>query len=374
MRSILFYFLLATITISCSTEKQNSSESGLKDAFKNNFYIGTALSTGQYFEQDERALKIVKAHFNSITPENDMKWENIHPKKGEYNFEKADKFVEFGEKHGMFIIGHTLVWHSQTPAWVFEDDEGNLVDKDELLARMKDHINEVVGRYKGRIHGWDVVNEAVDDNGSLRESLWYKIIGEDFLAKAFQFAHEADPDAELYYNDFNLHQPHKADAVVDLVKNIQAQGIEVTGIGMQGHYGLDYPTEEELDNSINKFKKLGLVAITELDMDVLPSASSYTGADLSRTEESRKELDPYSESLPDSIAQKQTQQFEMLFKVYLRHSDSINRVTVWGVTDGDSWKNGWPIPGRTNYPLLFDRDGQPKPAVHAIKKLANETN
>lgn len=272
----------------------------------------------------------------------------------------------------MFVIGHTLVWHSQTPDWVFEDEEGNPVSREVLLERMKDHIDTVVGRYKGRVHGWDVVNEAVNDDGSFRESPWYSIIGEDYVAKAFQFAREADPEAELYYNDYSLNRPAKADGVVNLINSVQQQGIDVTGIGMQGHYSLNHPSAEELEASILKFGELGIVAITELDIDVLPSASGYTGADVSQSEELRDELNPYPENLPDSISQQLTDRYQLFFDIFLKHSDTINRVTTWGVTDGNSWKNGWPIRGRTNYPLLFDRDGNPKPAVDAIIQLGDK--
>jgi len=367
MRNLFLLLLGSLLVIGCTQEQQTD---GLKDAYKDDFHIGTALNTRQYSGQDARALPILKEHFNSITPENDLKWENIHPEQGTYNFEEADKYVEFGVQNDMFIIGHTLVWHSQTPDWVFEDEEGNPLSREELLASMKDHIYTVVGRYKGQIDGWDVVNEAVNDDGTIRESPWYKIIGKDYIAKAFQFAHEADPEAELYYNDYNLHLPDKADAAAEWVKEVQDIGVRVTGIGMQGHYGLDYPTKEALERSITLFGELGIVAITELDIDMLPSPFQYTGADISKRAELRDELNPYTEGLPDSMVQKQTEQFKLLFEVFHKHSDVINRVTTWGVTDGDSWKNGWPMPGRTNYPLLFDRDGNPKPAVETLKDIA----
>ncbi|MAL17858.1 MAG: 1,4-beta-xylanase [Balneola sp.] len=367
MRDLVLLLIGLFLAVGC-TQKQQTD--GLKDAYKDDFYIGAAVNTSQYSGRDARALPILKEHFNSITPENDLKWENIHPERDTYNFEEADKFVEFGVQNEMFIVGHTLVWHSQTPDWVFEDEEGNPISREELLARMKDHIYTVVGRYRGKIDGWDVVNEAVNDDGTIRESPWYNIIGKDYIAKAFQFAHEADPEAELYYNDYNLHLPDKADAAAEWVKEVQDSGVRVTGIGMQGHYGLDYPTKEALERSINLFGELGIVAITELDIDVLPSPFQYTGADISRRAELRDELNPYTENLPDSMVQKQTDQFKLLFEVFHKQSDVINRVTTWGVTDGDSWKNGWPMPGRTNYPLLFDREGNPKPAVEALKDIA----
>ena len=341
----------------------------LKSAYKSEFYIGAAVNTAQYMQEDKRALPLLKTQFNSITPENDMKWMYIHPQPDSFNFVDTDKFVEFGEANDMFIVGHTLVWHSQTPRWVFFHEDGSMLSRDELLERMRNHIHTIVGRYKGRINGWDVVNEALNEDGTMRNSLWYQIIGEDFVAKAFEFANEADPEAELYYNDFNMHQPDKADGAVRLVKSIQDQGIRVTGIGMQGHWGLDYPSPEQLEASIEKFGALGIVAVTELDMDVLPSASGYQGADVSRREELRDELNPYKEGLPDSVSALQNKQYKMFFETFLKHSDVVNRVTMWGVTDGDSWKNGWPVPGRTNYPLLFDREGNPKSVVSTITDL-----
>jgi endo-1,4-beta-xylanase len=342
----------------------------LKDAFKDDFYIGTALNTRQYTGQDDRALPIIQTQFNAITAENDMKWERIHPQPDEYNFELADQFIAFGEANDQYILGHTLVWHSQTPRWVFQDEDGELLSREALLARMEDHIKTVVGRYKGRVDGWDVVNEALNDDGTMRESLWYKIIGDDFIEMAFKYAHEADPEAELYYNDYNLHLADKADGAVRIVKAVQENGGTVTGIGMQGHYGLTSPTREEFENSILKFKELGEVAITELDIDVLPSPWDNQGAEISRRAENSAAMNPYTEGLPDSVVQLQTEQLKMLFEVMLKHKDAVNRVTTWGVTDGDSWKNGWPIPGRTNYPLLFDRSGAPKSVVDELIDLS----
>lgn len=372
----IFFILLTLLVtaISCSTSKKEAlKEDTLADTYKSNFYIGAALNTSQYNGQDQRGIPIVEKHFNSISPENDLKWEKIHPQPGEYNFIESDQFVELGEANNMFIVGHVLVWHSQTPDWVFEDENGNPLDREGLLARMKDHITTIVTRYKGRINGWDVVNEALNEDGSLRESKWYNIIGEDFIAKAFEYAHEADPDAELYYNDYNMFNAAKADGAVRVVKAIQEQGIPVTGIGMQGHYGINgNPPASEVEASIIKFGELGIVAITELDIDVLPPAFEYMGADISMRADLRDELNPYTEGMPDSIKQKQIDAFRDYFEVYLRHSDKINRVTTWGVTDGDSWKNGWPVSGRTNYALLFDRDGKEKEVVHSLIDLAKK--
>lgn len=361
-------FCLSVLFLLAGCDKPK--EAGLKDVFENHFYFGAALNPGHFNETDEMGLALLNQHFNSATAENVMKWMYLQPQPDSFDFAAADKFMDFAEKQDMFIIGHTLVWHSQTPAWVFEDENGNPLSREALLERMENHIRTVMTRYKGRVHGWDVVNEALNDDGYMRKSPWYTIIGEDYVAKAFEIAGEVDPDAELYYNDYNLHNPAKREGAYRLVKSIQEQGIEVTGIGMQGHWGIDYPTQEQLEGSILRFSELGIVAITELDMDVLPAPSNYQGADVGMTAELQDSLNPYTTGLPDSIAHLQAQQYAMIFNTLLKHSDKINRVTTWGITDADSWKNDWPVPGRTNYTLLFDRDGKPKPAYDAIISIA----
>ncbi|HST22061.1 MAG TPA: endo-1,4-beta-xylanase [Blastocatellia bacterium] len=345
----------------------------LKDAFKDSFMTGTALNRAQFYEKDKRGAALVKSHFNTITPENILKWESVHPRANGYNFEAPDRFVAFGEKNRMFIVGHTLVWHNQTPDWVFRNDKGELADRDTLLARMRDHIRAVVGRYKGRIKGWDVVNEALNEDGTMRQSLWMKIIGDDYIAKAFQFAHEADPKAELYYNDYSLENEAKRNGAVELIKKLKAQGVTITGVGLQGHNKMDWPSVEQQDATIAAFGKLGVkVMITELDIDVLPAASQHRGADITLNVELQAKLNPYANGLPDSVQQALAKRYADLFGVYLKHRDVITRVTFWGVADGDSWLNYWPVKGRTSYPLLFDRDGKPKPAFDAVIGAARQ--
>jgi endo-1,4-beta-xylanase len=357
------------LVINCSLGGQPS----LKETFKNLFYIGTALNYDQIRGLETASTKIIEKQFNSITPENILKWESIHPEPNKYNFAPADSFVALGEKNNMFMVGHTLIWHYQTPAWVFEDDSGNQVDRETLLRRMRDHIFAVVGRYKGRINGWDVVNEAVDDNGQPRKSNWMQIIGEDYLQKAFEWAHEADPDAELYYNDYNLWIPAKRESVVQLVRNLQSKGVHIDGIGLQGHWGLDYPPLDELETSIVAYSKLDVqVMITELDLNILPLPAPEMGADIALNFELQKELNPYPEELPDSMQEKLANRYAELFMVLNKHHNSISRVTLWGVHDGQSWSNNWPVRGRTAYPLLFDRKFQPKPAFYAVIKTAEK--
>jgi endo-1,4-beta-xylanase len=345
---------------------------GLKDKFRSAFLVGAAIAPRQFEEQDVANAALVKREFNTISPENVLKWVIVHPQPNQYDFAPADKYVAFGERNGMFIIGHTLVWHSQVPAWVFKDDQGQPLTRDALLARMKDHINTVVGRYKGRIKGWDVVNEALNEDGTLRETPWMKIIGPDYIAKAFQFAHEADPAAELYYNDYNLDYAAKRDGAVRLIKSLLDQGIPVKAIGSQEHLKLTTPSAAAVDSAIKAFAALGVhVNMTELDIDLLPPATRNTGADVSMRAGPAPNLNPYAAGLPDSMQVKLAHRYEDLFRVYLANKDAIDRVTFWGVTDGDSWLNGWPVPGRTSYPLLFDRQLGKKPAYDAVSALAN---
>ena len=345
---------------------------GLKDKFRSAFLVGAALAPQQFGETDVASAALVKREFNTISPENVLKWVVVHPQPDRFDFAPADKYVEFGERNGMFVVGHTLVWHSQVPAWVFKDAQGQPMTRDALLARMKDHIQTVVGRYKGRIKGWDVVNEALNEDGTLRETPWMKIIGPDYIQKAFEYAHEADPAAELYYNDYNLDYAAKRDGAVRLVKSLLDRGIPVHAIGSQEHLKLTTPTAAEVDAAIRAFAAIGVkVNMTELDIDLLPPATRNTGADVSMRAGPAPNLNPYAAGLPDSMQRKLARRYEDLFRVYLANKDAIDRITFWGVADGDSWLNGWPVPGRTSYPLLFDRQLGKKPAYDAVSALAN---
>ena len=348
-----------------------SAPQALKDAFAQAFRIGAALNATQFEERDTIGAALVKSHFNTITSENVLKWALVHPRPGVYDFTASDRYVEFGERNGMLIIGHTLVWHNQTPPWVFQDANGNAVSRDTLLARLHDHIRTVVGRYRGRIKGWDVVNEAVNEDGSLRKTPWLDIIGEDYLVKAFEFAREADPQAELYYNDYSVENAPKRSGVIALIKRLQAQGIRVTAVGLQGHDRLDWPTIAQQDSTIAAFGELGVdVNITELDIDVLPRVTRSVTADVRLSATADDRLDPYKSGLPDSVQQALAKRYADLFAVFLKHRNVISRVTFWGVKDGDSWLNNWPVRGRTSYPLLFDRAGRPKPAFAAVIQAA----
>jgi len=350
---------------------EHAHDRALKTALAGSFLVGAALNQNQFTEQDQRGATIVKAQFNTITSENVLKWEQVHPRLGQYDFALPDKYVEFGERNAMFVVGHTLVWHQQTPRWVFEDVAGAPVSRDTLLARLRDHIQTVVGRYRGRVKGWDVVNEAVDEDGTLRKTPWRSIIGEDYVVRAFEFAHEADPAAELYYNDYSVENAPKRTGVIALIRKLQAAGVPVAAVGLQGHNKMTWPTVAQQDSTLAAFAALGVkVNITELDIDVLPAATGNQAAGVSPSAAPVAEVNPYVAGLPDSVQQALARRYAELFGVYMKYRDVIERVTFWGVTDGDSWLNGWPVRGRTSYPLLFDRAGQPKPAFDAVIRMA----
>jgi endo-1,4-beta-xylanase len=346
----------------------------LAAAFRGDFLVGTTLNVDQVYGRDARGLALARRHFNAISPENLLKWEFSEPEQGRFAFEAADRYVEFGERNGMAVIGHTLVWHNQTPAWVFRDAAGNPVSRDTLLARMHAHIAAVVGRYRGRIRGWDVVNEALDEDGSLRQTPWLRIIGPDYIAQAFRFAHEADPGAELYYNDYSLENSPKRAGAVRIVRELQAQGIPITAVGIQGHMKMDFPTAAQEDSAIVELSGLGVkVMITELDVDVLPRATPSNAAEVTLGTGSvcGCAMNPFVAGLPDSVQQALARRYADFFAVYRRHRDVVTRVTLWGVTDGDSWLNDWPLRGRTNHPLLFGWRGETKPAFDAVLGVAS---
>ena len=326
----------------------------LKDLIPKGMVIGVAINQRQFDGVDTAAVDIITKQFNQISPENALKFGPIHPAADRYNFEPADRYVQFGVDRRMQIVGHTLVWHSQTGAWVFQGADGKPADRDTLLARMRDHIQTVVGRYKGKIHGWDVVNEAIDEDGSLRKSPWQVGIGDDYIAKAFEFAREADPGAELYYNDFNLEKPAKRAGVIKLVKDLQARKDRIDGIGNQAHWRLDTPTIAEIETTLAELHATGLkVMYTELDINLLPNTPR--GADPAVA-------NPYANGLPDEVQQQLARRYADVFRVFLKHRDAVTRVTFWGLSDADSWLNR----GRMNYPLLWDRQRQPKPAFGAV--------
>ncbi|WP_425395549.1 endo-1,4-beta-xylanase [Aeoliella sp.] len=350
-------------------------QASLKDAYAPEFRVGVAISTPAIQDNQQDALDLIAKQFNSATSENLFKWESIHPEPNRYDFEAADRFVDFGEEHGMFLVGHTLIWHNQTPGWVFEDENGKPLSREKLLERMREHIHTVVGRYAGRVHSWDVVNEAVNDDGTMRDTPWRKILGDDYLVHAFRFAKEADPKCEVYYNDYNLHLADKRDGVVRVLDSMGQSGTTVDGIGMQGHWGLDFPADHEIEDSVAAFSKsAGKVMITELDINVLPRPGQQTGADVTDRAELTSAMNPYTGGLPQDVQQRLADRYAHLFGLFAQQSDVIDRVTLWGLDDGQTWHNNWPIRGRTAHSLLFDRSLKPKPAFDAVLQTAEKSN
>ena len=342
------------------------AQPSLREILKDRFLIGAALSDAQIAGQDAAALEIVRCHFSSISPENALKWDAVHPEPERFEFAAADRYVSLGARQGLFVVGHVLVWHEQTPGWVFEGARGAALDPELLLSRMRAHIQTVVGRYRGRVQAWDVVNEAFEDDGSWRKTPWYKTLGEEFVAKAFEFAHEADPDAQLVYNDFNLWKKPKREAAIRLVRSLRKRGLRVDGIGEQAHWLLAGPSVQEIEPMMADIAKAGFeIMITELDVDPLPRPDDLVGADVSKRLDLTPALDPYKDGLPEAVEQRLARHYADVFSMFVRHS-AVSRVTFWNVTDADTWLNRWPVPGRTNHPLLWDRQGRPKPAFDAV--------
>jgi len=358
-------YILLVYGCTVSEKKITPESSSLKETFKSNFLIGTALNAEQIEEKDSVAAMLVQREFSSITAENSMKCEIIHPAWDRYDFNIADKFVAYGRQHHMFIVGHNLIWHSQLSPFV-----SKIKTRDSLLLFMTNHINTIAGRYTGKVDGWDVVNEALNEDGTMRNSIFLEKIGEGYVTKAFELAAKASPNTELYYNDYNIEQPMKRAGAISLIKKIQAAGVRIDGVGIQGHWSINNLPVEDLEKAIVEFAALGLkVMITELDLTVLPNPWDLKGADVNQNFEGNKAMNPYPKNLPDSLDVKLTQSYESLFRIFLKHTKKISRVTFWGVGDGQSWLNHWPIKNRTNYPLLFDRNFNKKSAYKKIIEL-----
>jgi endo-1,4-beta-xylanase len=344
----------------------------LAKTFEGDFLVGAALGGRTLLGQDALSTPLL-GQFNAFTAENAMKPDAIQPREATFRFEQADRLVEIARKHKAAAIGHALVWHSQTPGWFFEGSDGKPASRELALRRMRKHIAVLVGRYKGKITQWDVVNEAISDSGGdmLRPSPWRTAIGDDYIAEAFRAAHAADPHATLIYNDYNIENPGKRQKALRLLRSLRDQGVPVHAVGIQGHWALDYPDLATIESALIDFAGLGLkVMITELDLSVLPTR--YRGADVGVRQEGEAGLDPYVAGLPEVVARRQAERYRALFALLRRHRDVVDRVTFWGVHDGQSWKNNFPIRGRTDYPLLFDRQGKPKPAFDALLSLGGK--
>lgn len=308
-------------------------------------------------DQMKVEMGVVPTEFNCVTAENCMKSEVISPKKGIFDFVLADQFVQYAQKHNLTIIAHAPIWHSQCAKWLCHNEDGSLVSKEQLKENMRLYINTVYGHFRGKIKGYDVVNEAIEDDGSYRNSDFYKIMGEEFIDWAFQCAQEADPNTELYYNDYSMAEPGKRATVVKMIQRLKSKGIRIDAVGLQTHIGMDFPDFKEYEKSIKAFVEAGVdVQLTETDMSILPNP--YTGADVSTRFDYTPEKDPYKNGITADQLKPWQKRFKELFAIINKYSKNVKRVTFWGITDASSWKNDFPIKGRTDYPLPFDREGK----------------
>ena len=350
-------FLPAVFFVLQVTAQSNSSQvKGLKEYYKDYFTMGVAVSP-RSLTADESQL--ILQQFSSITAENAMKMGPIHPRENEYNWSGADSIADFAKSNNLKLRGHTLVWHNQAPRWFFTDAAGNPVSKEVLLQRLKDHITTVVKRYKGRIYAWDVVNEVISDSQEVfyRSTPFYRICGEEFIAKAFQWAHEADPDALLFYNDYNEINPVKREKIFKLVKSLKDAGVPIQGVGLQGHWGINEPSEAQLDSTIRRFGQLGLkVQVTELDISVYPKEHSA----------SNRRASDYNMDFTEEKEKQQLAVYEMCFRLFRKHKNIVSAVTFWNISDRRSWLDNFPVRGRKDYPLLFDKDLKPKKAFWKV--------
>jgi endo-1,4-beta-xylanase len=355
----LFSFCSVKSKVSQSTPAQK----GLKDYYKDYFLIGAAVTPRSLTGPDSA---LIVNHFNSITAENAMKMGPIHPKENEYYWKDADAIADFAKQHGLKMRGHNLCWHAQAPNWMFKNENGDTVTKEVLLRRLQEHITAVVNRYKDRVYGWDVVNEAIDDNDSVfyRKSQWYKICGEDFIFKAFEYAHAADPKAVLFYNDYNTENPKKREKIYQMVKKMKESGIPIHAIGLQGHWSINSPSREELEKSITMFASLGLqVQVTELDVSVY---AGRQGGQLIQGQR-RDSIAPFTPEMEEP----QREKYKMVFDVFRQHKNEITGITFWNLSDRYTWLDGR---GRKNYPLLFDMNRQPKKAYWDVVNFVPDKN
>ena len=351
--------LAFTFQFNSAQSQQSSNEKGLKDHFKNYFTIGVAVSP-QSLKTDEAVL--ILQQFNSMTPENAMKMGPIHPLEKVYNWTGGDSIAAFAKRNNLKLRGHTLCWHNQTPRWLFFDSTTNQqVTKEVLLQRLKEHITTVVSRYKGVVYAWDVVNEAISDKKDeyLRPSLWYQICGEDFIAKAFQWAHEADPNAILFYNDYNEIDPVKREKIIRLLKDLIAKGVPIHGAGLQGHWAVNEPSKEQLEKTLQDYSTLGLtLQITELDISVYPKEHNAR----------EKKPDDADTTFSAEKEQKQIEVYKTCFELFKKYKKYISSVTFWNISDRHSWLDNFPVRGRKDYPLLFNAQLKPKKVYWEIVK------
>ncbi|MEN8634398.1 endo-1,4-beta-xylanase [Pseudoalteromonas distincta] len=352
-----------------------AQDQALKNTFADSFKMGVAVNQDIVTGKNAAAQSIIAKQFNTVTLENAMKAEVIYPQQGKVDFSGADAFIDFAKQNNMFTVAHTLVWHNQTPDWFFTNSKNEPNTPAEQLEQMRKHIELVAGRYKNKVDAWDVVNEVIADDGSYRPTVWVNRVGDgDTMVKAaFKYAQQYSPNTELYYNDFNAWRPEKRDGIIRMIKMLQKEGIRIDGIGIQAHWGLNFPKMQYIEKAIDAYAALGIkVMITELDIDVLPltKEGQITGTDMMKPqfqlEEFETYLDPYKNGLPSDVEAQLNARYKALFELFYAKRDKIDRVTFWGLHDGMSWKNDYPIPNRTNYPLLWDRNLNPKPVIKTI--------
>ncbi|MCY0874732.1 MAG: endo-1,4-beta-xylanase [Firmicutes bacterium] len=323
----------------------------LCQVYQDHFLIGAAVNARTILTHES----LLTQHFSSITAENEMKFEELHPALDRYDFQRADALVNFAEQHGMKVRGHTLVWHNQTPSFVFSHSDGTARTREQVLAILREHMTTVMGRYKGRVYAWDVVNEAVSDadDRELRDTPWLRQVGEDYLSLAFEMAHEIDPNAQLFYNDYNETHPGKRERIYRMVKSLLSRGVPIHGIGLQGHYRLGQPPRDEIRDAIERYASLGVkLQVTELDV------STYAWNDQSREVQVQ---------VQDARSQeRQAQRYEELFSLFRAYKDVLTGVTLWGIADDATWLDNFPVRGRKDWPLLFTEDHVPKPAFWVV--------
>jgi endo-1,4-beta-xylanase len=355
---------------SCVAGDDNSKTSAsLQAKFGPRFVVGVALGGRVPDDYTATERKLILDQFGSVTPENCMKMTEIQPREGEFHFEQADALVDFARQNKLQIVGHTLVWakDERTPAWMFKDGE-KPASRERVLERMRSHIRTVVSRYRGKIATWDVVNEAIDDGEPyLRPSSWLSIVGPDFIAKAFEWAHEADPDALLIYNDYNVELPRKREKLLRLVPELRAKAVPLGAVGIQGHWEVDQVPFREIGALLASMKELGLkVMISELDLGVVPRGVWWADGGKNRAEVAK--TNPLAGGCPPELLERQARQYAELFQLFRHRSESIGRVTFWDLHDGRSWLNSFPWK-HAEYPLLFDRQADPKPAFKAVMSV-----
>lgn len=354
----------------CAQKKQINTpvKESLADHFEGLFYVGAALNEDTILDLDNKSKAIVSKEFNSISPENSLKWMFVHPEYNQFNFKVADDYVKYGIENNMYVVGHALIWHSQLSEFV-----SSIEDKNKFYQVVENHINKLVSRYKNKIDAWDVVNEAFNEDGTLRESVFFNNMGKNYIQEVFKLASQADPNADLIYNDYNLYKTEKRKAILKMVQSIKSKGVKISGIGVQAHWDLNSPSIKEIEQIILDISNIGCsVSFTELDISVLPSPWELAGAEVNQNFtqfEGDKRMNPYPKDLPEFLSIKLAKRYQDIFNLFVKHKDKISRVTFWGVSDKHSWLNDWPIKGRTNYPLLFDKNYQTKQAYKSLIEI-----